>query len=186
MTASTFCETGPDCVQLRDGSTVSIRPVRAGDATLLAEGFSRLSVTSRWLRFMMAKPTLTAAEVRYFTDVDQHEHVALGAIDVVDGRGVGVVRYVRDRAHRTTAEFALTVIDEWHRRGLGLELMKRLVERAERNSVDALIGLVAAENTAMIKLLRKLDADVELVSSEDRVLTFQIKLRTRPRRLWPV
>ena len=75
-------------VVLRDGSQVLIRPVQGtGDAPLLAEGFARLSLRSRQLRFMTGKPQLSPAELRYFTEVDHHDHEAIGALDLLDGRG---------------------------------------------------------------------------------------------------
>ena len=77
-------------VVLRDGSTVMIRPVRPVDAQLLADGFARLSARSRRLRFLTQKKELSPAELRYFTDVDHHDHEALGALNHADGRGVGM------------------------------------------------------------------------------------------------
>ena len=76
-------------VVLRDGSRVLIRQVRSAGAALLADGFSRLSPQSRWMRFLGGKGTLTAAELHYLTDVDHHDHEALGALDRAGGRGVG-------------------------------------------------------------------------------------------------
>ena len=77
-------------VVLRDGSTVMIRPVRPVDAQLLADGFARLSARSRRLRFLTPKTELSPAKLRYFTDLDHHDHEALGALDHADGRGVGI------------------------------------------------------------------------------------------------
>ena len=85
-------------VVLRDGSAVLIRPVRRADAPLLADGFARLSARSRRLRFLSPKEELSPAELGYFTDVDHHDHEALGALDHADGRGVGIARYIRDAA----------------------------------------------------------------------------------------
>ena len=51
------------------------------DAPLLADGFARLSATSRWMRFLTPKKELSPAELRYFTDLDHHDHEALGALD---------------------------------------------------------------------------------------------------------
>ena len=80
---------------LRDGSVVVIRRVTSQDAPLLAEGFARLSLESRQLRFLTSKSTLSAAELRYFTEIDHHDHEALGALDPADGRGLGIARYIR-------------------------------------------------------------------------------------------
>ena len=75
---------------LRDGSEVLIRPVQGADAPLLAGGFARLSARSRQMRFLTVKKELSPAELRYFTEIDHHDHEALGAVDPGDGRGVGV------------------------------------------------------------------------------------------------
>ena len=73
-------------VVLRDGSKVVIRQVHRDDAPLLADGFARLGPESRRLRFLRRKDELSAAELRYFTDVDHHDHEALGALDRAGGR----------------------------------------------------------------------------------------------------
>ena len=103
-------------VRLRDGSAVLIRPVRPEDAGLLEDGFAGLSDRSRRLRFLGPKEALSAAELRYFTDVDHRDHEALGALDHVRGGGVGIARYVRDREDPYAAEIAVTVIDGWQGR----------------------------------------------------------------------
>jgi hypothetical protein len=59
---------------------------------MLVDGFQRLSSESRRSRFLGLKTELSATEVRYFTDVDHHDHEALVAISLVDGRGVGIAR----------------------------------------------------------------------------------------------
>src|SRR5689334_13308164 len=113
-------------VVLRDGSTVVIRPVRGTDAPLLADGFTRLSARSRQMRFLTRKNEPTPTELRYFTEVDHHDHEALGALNYADGRGVGIARYVRDADDPQAAEIAVTVIDDWQGRGLGTELLTQL------------------------------------------------------------
>src|SRR5215470_2258490 len=59
-------------VKLRDGSKVLIRQVQPADAPLLADGFARLGPQSRQMRFLTRKQKLSAAELRYLTDVDHH------------------------------------------------------------------------------------------------------------------
>jgi RimJ/RimL family protein N-acetyltransferase len=141
-------------VVLRDGSAVLIRPVRSTDASLLADGFARLSERSRRLRFLGRKNTLTEADLRYFTDVDHHDHEALGAVDHVRGGGVGIARYVRDREDPGAAEIAVTIVDDWQGRGLGTELLARLSDRACQEGIHRFTALVAADNAAVAGLLR--------------------------------
>jgi RimJ/RimL family protein N-acetyltransferase len=161
-------------VMLRDGSQVLIRPVHHTDAPLLADGFDRLSVTSRWMRFLTAKKELTPAELRYLTDLDHHDHEALGALDHRDGRGVGIARFIRDAGDPRAADLAVTIVDDWQGRGLGTELLARLSDRARQEGIYRFTALVAADNVAMTGLLRNMCAS--LVRRESNTLEYEISL----------
>jgi RimJ/RimL family protein N-acetyltransferase len=159
---------------LRDGSQVLIRPVRRTDAPLLADGFGRLSVRSRWMRFLTAKTELSPAELRYLTDLDHHDHEALGALDHRDGRGVGIARFIRDAADPHAADLAVTIVDDWQGRGLGAELLARLSDRARQEGIYRFTALVSADNVAMTGLLRNVCAS--LVGRESSTLEYSISL----------
>jgi RimJ/RimL family protein N-acetyltransferase len=161
-------------VVLRDGSTVLIRQVHSADAPLLADGFARLSARSRQLRFLTPKKELSPAELRDFTDLDHHDHEALGALDHADGRGVGIARYVRDADDPQAAEIAVTIVDDWQGLGLGTELVAQLSERARSEGIRRFTALVAADNPAMAGLLRNVRA--ELVGREPGALQYEITL----------
>jgi RimJ/RimL family protein N-acetyltransferase len=161
-------------VRLRDGSAVLIRPVRPADDGLLADGFTRLSDRSRRMRFLGPKEALSAAELRYFTDVDHRDHEALGALDHARGGGVGIARYVRDGDDPRTAKIAVTVIDGWQGRGLGTELLARLSERARQEGIGRFTAAVSADNAAMAGLLRNFGGD--LVRREFGTLEYEVEL----------
>ena len=161
-------------VVLRDGSAVLIRPVQSADAPLLADGFARLSARSRQMRFLTRKKELSPAELRYLTDVDHHDHEALGALDHADGRGVGIARYVRDAADPRAAEIAVTIVDDWQGRGLGTELLSRLTDRARQEGIRRFTALVSADNVAMAGLLRNVSAG--LVRREPGTVAYEITL----------
>jgi RimJ/RimL family protein N-acetyltransferase len=161
-------------VLLRDGSRVLIRPVRPSDAVLLAEGFTRLSERSRRMRFLGRKHTLTEADLRFYTDVDHHNHEALGALDQARGGGVGIARYIRDREDPEAAEIAVTIVDDWQGRGLGIELMDRLSERARQEGICRFTAMVAADNAAVAGLLRCYRA--ELVDWGHGTLEYEMAL----------
>lgn len=163
-------------VVLSDGSPVLIRPIHRGDAALLADGFSRLSAASRNLRFLTGKTTLSPAELRYFTEVDHHDHEALAALDPVDGRGLGVARYIRHPEDPEAAEVAVTVIDDWQGRGLGTELLKDLADRAYEHGIRRFTALVAADNPAVLGLLRNVGAAVRITHRELGIIEYEIAL----------
>jgi len=164
---------------LRNGSVVLIREVEAEDAPLLADGFTRLSDESRQLRFLTGKPNLTAAELRYFTHIDHHDHEALGAINPEDGRGVGIARYIRDAKDPEAAEVAVTVVDEWQRRGLGTELLDRLADRARQEGIRHFTALVGADNDAVVGLLEDGALGVQVIKRESSAVEYTIELPAR-------
>ena len=159
---------------LRDGPAVLIRPVRSTDAALLADGFARLSAVSRQMRFLGVKKELSAAELRYFTDVDHHDHEALGALDQAGGHGVGIARYIRDADDPQAAEIAVTIVDDWQGRGLGTELLARLSDRARQEGIRRFTALADAGNLPVAALLR--NAGARLVHRGRGTIEYEITL----------
>ena len=170
-------------VMLRDGSAVFIRQVQPSDAPLLADGFARLSAHSRQMRFLRRKDELSTAELRYFTDVDHHDHEALGALDP-GGRGVGIARYVRDAHDPHAAEIALTIVDDWQGRGLGTERLAQLTGRARSAGIRRFTALVATGNVATTALLDNVGGT--LVGRGPGTVEYEITLapRQEPSLVW--
>jgi RimJ/RimL family protein N-acetyltransferase len=161
-------------VVLGDGSRALVRQIHAADADLVADIFDQLSDESRWMQFLAAKKELSAAELRYLTDVDHHDHEALAALDHAAGRGVGVARYIRHTADPRSAEVSVTVVDGWQGRGLGTELMIQLSERARQEGVDRFTAVASADNAAIAGLLRARGARV--VNHEYDTVEYEIDL----------
>ncbi len=143
-------------VRLPDGARITLRPVTADDKPLIAGGFDRLTETSRYRRFFTPIMGLDAATLAYLTEVDHHDHEAIVAIDPESGDGVGIARFVRLEPGSDVAEAAVAVIDDWHRRGVGRALVRRLATRARQESVHWLTADVKVENPAAMELLRGL------------------------------
>ena len=143
-------------VRIRDGSAVDVRPIEPGDKDALRAAFERLSLQSRYERFMSPLDHLTPSMLRYFTEVDHVDHEALVAIDPETGRLVGVARYVREQAGGDVAEAAITVADDWHGRGLGTALLRELADNARAHGVKQFSAFVLARNDDMIDMLFRL------------------------------
>lgn len=184
-----FAAAPADRLVLRDGSEVAIRPVRPGDAPLVAEGFAELSLESRRYRFLAFKPALSPQELRYSTDVDHHDHEALVAISQIDGRGVGIASCIRDAEHPEDAEFAITVVDALQGRGLGAVLLSRLADHARRRGIRRFTALVAEDNVAMLALLTDLGEEARLTRWGSGTVEYEVDLapwgaRDELRDLW--
>jgi GNAT superfamily N-acetyltransferase len=112
----------------------------------------------------------------------QREEEAIEAVDPLDGRGVGVARYVRT-VESGSADLGLIVVDGWRRRGVGTLLLSRLTCRARDHGVFAFTASVPAHDEAMIALLRNAKAGVELVHISPSTLEYEISLAAFERSL---
>jgi acetyltransferase len=140
--------------RLKDGTAVALRQIRPDDKDRLADGWDHLSPLTQYHRFLAAHPHLSKAELRYLTEVDGHDHVALVAVLVKrPDRIVAVGRYVRLEDDPQTAEFAVTVGDPWQRQGLGTELGRRLARHARLNGIRHFTATTLDENVGVRRLI---------------------------------
>jgi RimJ/RimL family protein N-acetyltransferase len=147
---------------LRDGTRVRIRPVEPGDKSRLQHALGQLSPESIRRRFLAAKPVLSAAELRYLTEVDGRHHLALLAVLEDDpDQVVGVARCVRLEPGGDTAEFAIVVGDPVQGEGLGTVLAAALAEAACRAGIRRFSATTRADNDAAQALLEKFATRLE-------------------------
>jgi len=159
---------------LADGSRVRTRAIEPADRDALADGFARLSARSRYRRFLGPKHTLSARELTYLTEVDHVTHEAVVAFDETGDRMVGVARYAVWPGSDSAADLAVTVADDWHRRGLGSALTASVVGCARANGIRRLTGTILWENAAAAALMRRLG--FRPVGSGDGALEFRLDL----------
>ncbi len=124
-------------------------------------GFRSMSPGSRYHRFFAYVPGLSDAQLRYFTEVDQVNHVAwvaMAAGQALDG-GLGVARFVRIREQPEIADFSFAVIDAMQRKGLGRALLAMLHLLAAERGVKALSATCLPENERVVSWLFRLGAE---------------------------
>lgn len=172
--ANLFKET----VELRDGRTVLVRPIRAADAPLLVDLHNRLSTESQYMRFFGAKPHLTPEEAEYLAGVDFDRRFAIVACVEEDDthRIVAVGRF--DLTDPATAEAAVVVRDDYQRQGLGTAILERMVEVARGRGVRVFAGEILAENDRMLRLLK--NNGLELGRVEDSVVRVGVPIDETP------
>ena len=102
---------------LPDGTEILLRPIEAADKDRLAVALGRLSQETIRRRFLAAKPRFSSGELRYLTEIDGRNHLALAAFLAADPETIiGVARCVRlPHAPTPTAEFAIVVGDAFQR-----------------------------------------------------------------------
>jgi GNAT superfamily N-acetyltransferase len=145
---------------LRDGTRVRLRPIIPDDKGHLVEGFRRLSPESRYRRFLAPVEELSEEQLVYLTEIDYHDHFAWIALSLHEAGtpGIAVARYVRGGEDPHVAEAAVTVIDDYHGRGLGTLLLEMLGAVALANGVRTFRGYALEDNRAILDVLKGLDA----------------------------
>ncbi len=142
---------------LRDGTKVGIRPVTKLDAAAERAFIESLSPEARRSRFLGQLSHPTGALITQFTDIDYNHDVAFAAV-VPDGekeKFIGVSRYSTN-ADGSSCECAVTVLDDWHQKGLGSALMKHLIEVARARGIRYMFSIDAAANADMADLAKYL------------------------------
>jgi RimJ/RimL family protein N-acetyltransferase len=130
-------------------SDIEIRPLGRDDRSAFARFFERLSTDSRYLRFFAPMPTLPERTLDMMVEADGHRHGALAAWQ--GGELIGEARYVAFADE--SAEVAVTVRDDWQRRGIGTTMMLRVIADAARNGFCRVTATSLAENRGIRKIL---------------------------------
>lgn len=65
------------------------------------------------------------------------------------------MRYVSN-PDKQSCEFALTVADEWQQKGIGRQLMQRLMTVARDRGIEIMEGEVLSNNSKMLRLCERL------------------------------
>jgi acetyltransferase len=87
---------------------------------------------------------------------------------------MGVGRVIKD-AGANEAEFAILVTDQFQRKGLGTELLRRLIQVARDEKLQYLTGDILPENHGMQAVCKQLGMTVQYLP-EDRLMRAELAL----------
>jgi acetyltransferase len=146
----------------KDGTPVTIRPIRPEDEPLIVKFHEALSDRSVYLRFFHHEKLSTrAAHERLiqtcFIDYDREMALVAERRDVSTGAGeiVAVGRLTKLGTSRES-ELAVLVSDRYQHQGLGGELGRRLIEVGRNEKVERIVANVLVENRVMRTVLDQL------------------------------
>jgi ribosomal protein S18 acetylase RimI-like enzyme len=142
--------------RLRDGREFEIRALRPDDQADMLAAIGRTGTPSLQRRFFVAKRGFSDREIAFFMNIDFVNHVALVALVTENGRRViaGGGRYVVVEPGQ--AEIAFLVVDGYQGLGIGSALAHHLAGLARQSGLEGLVADVLPENTAMLKLFKRL------------------------------
>ncbi len=148
--------------RLKDGSAVTIRPIRPEDEPLMIQFHTTLSERSVYLRYFCSLSLSARVE---------HERLAricFGSYDrgfalVADRLNpetqqheiLGVGRFSAISRAEAEAEVAVLVSDQWHRMGLGTQLLTRVAQAAREEKFQSLSAEILRDNLATQSIFKK-------------------------------
>jgi acetyltransferase len=166
---------------LSDGTPITIRPIRAEDEPLMVkfhETLSERSVYFRWLHVLQLNQRIAHERLIGVCFIDYDREMAFVAeyhnpqtgLDEI----IGVGRLIK-ASGSNEAEFAVIVTDHFQRKGLGTELLRRLILFGRDEKIQRLVGDILLENAGMQAVCRKLGISLRY-SLEDDVMKAEFEL----------
>lgn len=164
-------------VTLKDGTELRLRPIRPEDAPRLVGFYDRLSRHSAYQRFFSVMKRLPPDWARLLATVDYRRRLALVAErGPADAPEIEAVARYEPTDDPGTAEVAFVVQDGYQGRGLGVILLRQLLEAAEARGIRRFCAYVLADNARMLDLLARF-TDIRERHLEQGVVTLFFERR---------
>lgn len=144
-------------VQLKDGSKVTLRPIKPEDELLIGELLGRCSAETISLRFFQTAIDIRHENLVKFCQVDYDREIAFVCL-IKDGdeeKIIGDVRISRD-PEGVDADMGILVEDAWQGKGVGKSLCSYAIEVARDLGVKRIWMDILKINTKMLKLAERL------------------------------
>jgi acetyltransferase len=167
----------------RDGSRFLIRPIRPEDEPLMVRFHGLLSeetVYARYFTYLKLSERTAHERLTRICFIDYDREMALVAEAVPAGgegeRQIAAVGRLSKAHGRNEAEFAVLVADPWLRRGLGSELLRRLVGVGRDEGVELITAEMQAANVPMQRASRRNGFTLRPVAGDPSVLRAELRL----------
>ncbi|WP_076863243.1 bifunctional acetate--CoA ligase family protein/GNAT family N-acetyltransferase [Bradyrhizobium mercantei] len=161
---------------LRDGSRVTVRPMRPEDEPMVEAFFRRVTAEDLRLRFFHAMKEFSHAFIARLTQLDYARAMAFVALDPNSGEMMGAVRLHSDSLYEN-AEYAILLQSDLKGKGLGWALMQLLIHYARSEGLQRLSGQVLTENTTMIGMCRDLGFTMTMDPDDHSIVDVVLDLR---------
>ncbi|MFI1188235.1 GNAT family N-acetyltransferase [Streptomyces californicus] len=163
---------GKDVLTLPEGDEITVRRADRGDLAAARAMHDRCSPDTLGLRYH--GPVKDAD--RYLDHLLSPRFGRTLAVRTASGKVVGLGHLLWDGDE---TEVALLVEDEWQRRGIGSELLARLVTMAGETGCDSVYAVTQSRNTGMVAAMRALELPLDY-RIEEGTLVITARLTPRP------
>ena len=166
---------------LKDGTPVIIRPIRPEDEPLMVKFHHTLSERSVYMRYFHLLSLSRRIEHERLTRIcfiDYDREMALVAEHTDPATGekqiIGVGRLSKLHGSRG-AEVAIVISDPYQRKGLGTELLNRLLQISADEQLDFVEASILRENPEMQRMVEKVGFTFESTDESTVRAVYQLK-----------
>jgi acetyltransferase len=168
--------------RMKDGTPVTLRPIRPEDEPLMAKFHEMLSdqtVYQRYLHTLKLSQRVAHERLSRLSFIDYDREMAIVAERRGPGGGgaavIAVGRLIKLHA-RDRAEFALVVADQCQGQGLGEELLRRLLQFARADGVRQVVADIMRANLGMQRVCERVGLRVTPHPSDDSLMRAEIDI----------
>lgn len=165
-------------IPLPDGRHLWLRPIQPEDEPALQEHFGRLEPEEVRMRFFVPRRTLDHITAARFSQIDYDREMALVLTEHgIAGRAPihGVVSLIAGPG-LDSAEFAIVLNRPMTGLGLGILLMRRILDHARGRGLGEVHGEVLRENRSMLKLCKVLGFTQGPIPEEPGLVRVSLRL----------
>lgn len=158
---------------LKDGTEIFVRLQLPEDEQHLRNAFEKLSSATKRMRYFAVSNGLSEKDWAHYLNTDTANRVGIVAYKVSNNEiyGLAVARYFRVIDEPEIAEAGITVIDEYHHKGIGKILLTHLTEHGKQNGIKKFRAEIHVSNTPMLEMLKGLPHSTTKL--EDNILRLE-------------
>lgn len=152
----------PKEIILRDGTGVSLRPLRRGDAALLVEMFDRFSEEDRW--FIEGKVTDLGWIEHWLKRMDRNKMMSIVAVLEEKIIACGTLNRGSNGPEHHIGKIRVSVVPLFRERNLATWMLLDLINMSMAAEIETLVmPLVEDRDSSLIRSIMKLDFSKEAV-----------------------
>lgn len=143
-------------MQMKNGKSVLLRPIRPEDEPMEAELFKTFSVSTKRFRFFGPIKEPTHEMLTRYTQIDYDREIAIIAEITEDGirKMIGVVSVIAD-PYNESAEYSIVIGDPWWGQGLGTMMSRYILEIARKRGIKKVYAYLLEDNDVMLHIFKK-------------------------------
>jgi len=153
-------------VELRDGRTALLRPIKPEDEPMWQEmfqSFSEESIRYRFFQVIKATPQMR----RRYCNIDYNKEIAIVAELSEEGkkRILGVFRLILE-PNLKTGEIAFIITDQWQNLGLGSAMMRHMIKICKDKKLESIYGFLLKNNVKGMRFMKNMWFAIQQLDEE--------------------